>query len=225
MMTVASAIIVHAFVTNNYAIKYVDRYSDAAQPLFYKITSYWGGLDGSVANAGVITAGTWDTTMKLWMEPGAEPMVSTGTSTNTMILGGRQLKMEYSGTFMDMPFMGIGFTGFDTFFFYLHMLGGMYGSVPGFERFLQDNGFDKITGIFSAYPSATKYTAPHVRETHDRIIADSTNTLRMCEGLTGVENFIVMPTSTYYQTEPVTDDTIKEIDVASETKEKEILGK
>ena len=31
----------------------------------------------------------------------------------------------------------------------------------------------------------------------------------MCEGLTGVENFIVMPTSTYYQTEPVTDDTIK----------------
>ena len=57
--------------------------------------------------------GTWDTKMSLWMEPGAEPMVSTGTSTNTMILGGRQLKMEYSGIFMDMPFMGIGFTGYD----------------------------------------------------------------------------------------------------------------
>src|SRR5262245_14909802 len=48
MMTAASAIIVHAFVTGNYAIKYVDRYSDAAQPLFYKLTSYWGGLDGSI---------------------------------------------------------------------------------------------------------------------------------------------------------------------------------
>jgi len=48
MMTVASALIVHAFVTGNYAIKYVDRYSDAAQPLFYKLTSYWGGLDGSI---------------------------------------------------------------------------------------------------------------------------------------------------------------------------------
>jgi cytochrome c-type biogenesis protein CcmF len=48
MMTVASAIIVHAFVTGNFAIKYVDRYSDSAQPLFYKITSYWGGLDGSI---------------------------------------------------------------------------------------------------------------------------------------------------------------------------------
>ena len=48
LMTVASAVIVHAFVTDNYAIKYVQRYSDAAQPLAYKITSYWGGLDGSI---------------------------------------------------------------------------------------------------------------------------------------------------------------------------------
>ena len=48
LMTVASGVIVHAFVTNNYAIKYVQRYSDAAQPLAYKIASYWGGLDGSI---------------------------------------------------------------------------------------------------------------------------------------------------------------------------------
>jgi cytochrome c-type biogenesis protein CcmF len=48
LMTVASGVIVHAFVTNNYAIKYVQRYSDAALPLPYKIASYWGGLDGSV---------------------------------------------------------------------------------------------------------------------------------------------------------------------------------
>ncbi|RPJ84964.1 MAG: heme lyase CcmF/NrfE family subunit, partial [Acidobacteria bacterium] len=48
LMTVASAVIVHAFLTNDYSIKYVQRYSDAVQPLFYKITSYWGGLDGSI---------------------------------------------------------------------------------------------------------------------------------------------------------------------------------
>ena len=48
LMTAASAIMVHAFVTENYSIKYVDRYSDSAQPLFYKLTSYWGGLDGSI---------------------------------------------------------------------------------------------------------------------------------------------------------------------------------
>ncbi len=48
LMTVASAVIVHAFVTGNYSIKYVQRYSDSAQPLAYKFASYWGGLDGSI---------------------------------------------------------------------------------------------------------------------------------------------------------------------------------
>jgi len=47
-MTVASAVIVNAFLTNDFSIKYVSRYSDTVQPLFYKITSYWGGLDGSI---------------------------------------------------------------------------------------------------------------------------------------------------------------------------------
>src|SRR5215217_2895400 len=48
LMTVASGVIVYAFVSHDYSIKYVQRYSDAVQPLFYKITSYWGGLDGSI---------------------------------------------------------------------------------------------------------------------------------------------------------------------------------
>ena len=48
LMTVASGLIVYAFVARDYSIKYVQRYSDAVQPLFYKITSYWGGLDGSI---------------------------------------------------------------------------------------------------------------------------------------------------------------------------------
>ncbi len=48
LMTMASAVIIHAFVTNNYSIKYVQRYSSAADPLPFKIASYWGGLDGSI---------------------------------------------------------------------------------------------------------------------------------------------------------------------------------
>src|SRR5687767_6571335 len=48
VMSVASSIIVYAFVVGDYSIKYVQRYSDSVQPLFYKITSYWGGLDGSI---------------------------------------------------------------------------------------------------------------------------------------------------------------------------------
>jgi cytochrome c-type biogenesis protein CcmF len=48
IMSVASSVIVYAFVVGDYSIKYVQRYSDSVQPLFYKITSYWGGLDGSI---------------------------------------------------------------------------------------------------------------------------------------------------------------------------------
>ena len=48
LMLLASAIIVHAFVTEDYSIRYIDHYSDSAQPLFFKITAYWGGLDGSI---------------------------------------------------------------------------------------------------------------------------------------------------------------------------------
>ncbi len=48
LMTCASAVMINAFLTDDFSIKYVSHYSDAAQPLFYKITSYWGGLDGSI---------------------------------------------------------------------------------------------------------------------------------------------------------------------------------
>jgi len=41
-------VIVNAFITGDFSIKYVVHYSDSVQPLFYKITSYWGGLDGSI---------------------------------------------------------------------------------------------------------------------------------------------------------------------------------
>ncbi|HEX7485254.1 MAG TPA: cytochrome c-type biogenesis CcmF C-terminal domain-containing protein [Vicinamibacterales bacterium] len=48
LLTVGTAVIIHAFVTNDYSIKYVQHYSDSVQPFIYKLTSYWGGLDGSI---------------------------------------------------------------------------------------------------------------------------------------------------------------------------------
>ncbi|HEY1304883.1 MAG TPA: cytochrome c-type biogenesis CcmF C-terminal domain-containing protein [Vicinamibacterales bacterium] len=48
IMSVASAVIIYAFVTGDYSIKYVQHYSDSTLPFFYRITSYWGGLDGSI---------------------------------------------------------------------------------------------------------------------------------------------------------------------------------
>jgi hypothetical protein len=65
---------------------------------------------------------------------------------------------------------------------------------PGFEKFLQDHGFEKIVSVFLAYPYATQYTAPHRQETHERIIADCVRILDSVKDL-AVENFIVMPTA------------------------------
>ncbi len=48
LMTATSAVLVNAFLTGDYSIRYVQHNSDSVQPLFYKITSYWGGLDGSI---------------------------------------------------------------------------------------------------------------------------------------------------------------------------------
>src|SRR5690606_27491480 len=48
LMALASALMIYAFVTHDYTIKYVARYSDTSMPLYYKITAYWGGLDGSL---------------------------------------------------------------------------------------------------------------------------------------------------------------------------------
>jgi cytochrome c-type biogenesis protein CcmF len=48
LMAAASSVIIYTFVVGDYSVKYVQRYSDSALPLFYKITSYWGGLDGSI---------------------------------------------------------------------------------------------------------------------------------------------------------------------------------
>jgi cytochrome c-type biogenesis protein CcmF len=48
MTLMASAVMIHAFVVEDYSIKYVQEHADKAQPLFYKLASYWGGLDGSI---------------------------------------------------------------------------------------------------------------------------------------------------------------------------------
>ena len=101
-----------------------------------------------------------------------------------------------------------GFTGFDTFSFRLGMLAGMFGSAGKFQNFLRERGFEKVASVFTAYPDRSKLRAIHVRETHDRIFADCEASVRLCEGLQ-VENFIVMPANTYWQTEPVTDDKLK----------------
>jgi cytochrome c-type biogenesis protein CcmF len=48
VLGLASLSTVQAFVSGDFRIKYVQHYSDAQAPLAYKISAYWGGLDGSM---------------------------------------------------------------------------------------------------------------------------------------------------------------------------------
>lgn len=57
--------------------------------------------------------GTFDTDVKMWMEPGAPPTAGAGVSENTWALDGRFVQQQFNGTFMGMPFHGIGYTGYD----------------------------------------------------------------------------------------------------------------
>jgi hypothetical protein len=59
-------------------------------------------------------AGTWSAEVKMWMAPDAPPQVSKGRSTASMVLDGKFLKEDFTGTFMGKPFKGTGYTGFDT---------------------------------------------------------------------------------------------------------------
>lgn len=60
-------------------------------------------------------AGSWETTSKAWMEPGAPPEETQGTAEFKMVLGGRFLQQEATGEMMGQPFSGMGLTGYDNF--------------------------------------------------------------------------------------------------------------
>lgn len=58
-------------------------------------------------------AGSWTTQTKEWMEPGKPPSESAGTAEMKMVLDGRFLYQEFSGSMMGQPFAGIGIDAYD----------------------------------------------------------------------------------------------------------------
>ena len=87
--------------------------------------------------------GTFSTTMTMWLEPGAEAMLSEGTSYNHWVLGGRYLQQDYKADFMGMPFEGIGTTAYNNSTgkyqgswldnMSTHMLPRVRGTIPNSE--------------------------------------------------------------------------------------------
>src|SRR5688572_29233497 len=48
LIGVASALMIYAFATHDFSIKYVAATSDVSMSTAYKVTAFWGGLDGSL---------------------------------------------------------------------------------------------------------------------------------------------------------------------------------
>ena len=57
--------------------------------------------------------GTFDSKVKVWMDPSKPPEESAGTSENTWVLGNRWVQTKHEGTFMGQPYSGMGYTGYD----------------------------------------------------------------------------------------------------------------
>lgn len=71
--------------------------------------------------------GNWKTKVTMWMNPNAQPNVSTGQSAAAWILGGRFIKENFEGNAMGQPMNGMGLLGYDNIQGNLPFL---YGSTP-----------------------------------------------------------------------------------------------
>ncbi len=60
-----------------------------------------------------VLIGTFDTRVKMWMDPSKPAEESSGTSENRWVLGNRYVEQRFEGTFMGQPFSGLGYTGYD----------------------------------------------------------------------------------------------------------------
>jgi hypothetical protein len=58
-------------------------------------------------------AGSWDISMKAWMDPSKPPEESKATSEAKMILGGRYLEEKITGSFGGMEFLGQALQAYD----------------------------------------------------------------------------------------------------------------
>ncbi len=57
--------------------------------------------------------GKWTTETKWWENAGDAPQISSGTATFEPVFNGLFVRQNFSGTMMDMPFQGVGYTGYD----------------------------------------------------------------------------------------------------------------
>ena len=84
--------------------------------------------------------GKWNAVTKMMMAPGTEPMESKASAEFTSVMGGRWIRLEFTGEFMGQTFHGLGYNGYDNFR----------------KRFVQTWMDDMSTGTMTSYGTASK---------------------------------------------------------------------
>ena len=115
-------------------------------------------------------AGVWDTSVTAWQKPGAEPEMSTGVTKSKMILGGRYLYTEHSGTMMGMPFEGRSIACYDN---YKKHFETMWIDNMGTGFYMTHGALDETkkvlteTGLWDGFMAGKKMDVKHVSTTMD----------------------------------------------------------
>ncbi len=88
---------------------------EAAAPTQEEEQAAWmkSGMPGEPHRRFAEHAGNWDVWGMMWMAPGAPPMETAGKSRLWTVMDGRYMMQEFTGTFMGMPFQGMGVSGFN----------------------------------------------------------------------------------------------------------------
>ena len=102
----------------------------------------------------------------------------------------------------------VGFRGIEVFARNLPGLGRLVGGTPAdFEKYMQDIGLERMTGMFKDYLGNNPYERIHDPACHDTIFSQYREACELAKG-TGIDTLIVMPSCQYIYCDPVTEDQV-----------------
>lgn len=154
--------------------------------------------------------GDWTCDCTFWMAPGAPPMQSKGTATNKWTLGNRFVSQEFNGTFMDKPFHGMGYTGYDN---QKQKFVGSWMDTASTGIMYSEGTYDAGSKTFTFTASCTDPTGkPSTMTEVIKIIDENTHTFTMSGNMDGKE--MKMGEITYHRkgAKPMDSDAAKPMD-------------
>jgi hypothetical protein len=123
--------------------------------------------------------GNWEVTAKNWMESGAAPNESKGTSESKWLLDGRYLQEVFASDMMGMPYNGFGLTGYDLIKKeYVSIWMDDMSTAPMFMHGQMDVG-GKVMTTEGSYPDVTKNMKECSLRVVSKIVSNDQHTMEM----------------------------------------------